>query len=291
MDQIKWQINHHLFPQLKPQDLNLLVSEFMRGGGKTIKDIPRRTVKKIKFNGKEVFFVKHIKIIGLDTRLKYFFFPWKIFTEWRIMNQVVALGIPTAFPVALGINRKIGFLKEAFIVTQSLEEMITIQQFYRQNIKTEFEKDEFLQNLASFFRSLHQKGVLHHDIHLDNIVVPTNKSHPYSFYLIDLYKARIKRNPSKKKKLLNLVRFLSIAYELKVFSRRELEKFIRIYYHRDFLSEKIPGLIMEKIFQMSKKLSEGRFRSWGGKSFRPGKFFSIQKGKGKFLIHRREFDP
>lgn len=291
MDHINWQINKQLFPDLNPQDMEYLVSEFMRGKGEVKKDKPRRTVKKMELKGKGSFFVKHIKIKGWDTTLKYFFLPRKILTEWRIMNQLIGLDIPIPYPVALGINRKFGFLKEAFLITQSLGEMIDLHRFYKENIKNNLEKETFIKALITYLRFLHHKGVLHHDIHLENIIVPRERVHPLFFFLVDLYKTRIKRNPSEKEKMLNLALLIFYISEANLFGPNDQEKFIRLYYSEDDFSEAKLNFITKKIFFQIKKLRNQRFLSWGRKSFRTGKFFNIIKGKGKFLIYRWEFDP
>lgn len=261
MAQITWRINSQLLPNFTLPDLNFLVSELREGKGLSIKDTPRRTVKKFDLNGKGVFYVKHTKIIGLSTTWKYFLLRRKILTEWRIMNRFVDVGVPTASPVALGIHRRGGFLQEAFFITQSLGETITLRQFYNQNIRTDLEKGQFMEKLASYLHFLHQKGVLHHDIHIENIIIPADKSHPLSFHLIDLYKARLKRNLSEKKKLLNLAQLLFATYKLRIFSREEIEKFLRLYYAEDSLPEKKLNLIIEKIFLKIERLAEEEFRS------------------------------
>jgi len=291
MEHINWQINKRLFPDLDPQDMEYLVSEFMRGKGDVKKDKPRRTVKKMELKGKGFFFVKHIKIKGWDTTVKYFFLPGKILTEWRIMNQLIGLDISIPYPVALGINRKFGFLKEAFLVTQSLGEMIDLHRFYKENIKNNPEKESFIKALTAYVRFLHHKGVLHHDIHLENIIVPRERINPLFFFLVDLYKTRIKRNPSEKEKMLNLALLTFYLSEANLFGPNDQEKFIRLYYSEDNFSEAKLNYLTKRIFSRIKKLKDRRFRSWGRKSFRAGKFFNIIKGKGKFLIYRWEFDP
>ncbi|MCX8012148.1 MAG: hypothetical protein N3A64_03215, partial [Desulfobacterota bacterium] len=125
MGQINWKINHKFFPELDARDLDFLISEFRSDRGLTIKDSPRRTVKKIELNGENNFFIKHIKIIGWDTTLKYFILFRKIFTEWEMMNRIFALGIPTPYPVAFGIYKKFGLFKEGFLITKSLGDTIT----------------------------------------------------------------------------------------------------------------------------------------------------------------------
>jgi len=291
MNHINWQINKQLFPYLNPQDMEYLVSEFMRGKGEVKKDKPRRTVKKLELEGKGSFFVKHIKIKGWETTVKYFFLPRKIFTEWRIMNQLMGLDISIPYPVALGINRKFGFLKEAFLITQSLGEMIDLHRFYKENIKNDLEKETFIKLLATYVRLLHHKGILHHDIHLENIIVPSKRVDPLAFFLVDLYKTRIKRNPSEKEKMLNLALLIFDISEVNLFGPNDQEKFIRLYYSEDAFSEEKLNSMTKKIFSQIKKLRDQRFLSWGRKSFRTGKFFNIIKGKGKFLIYRWEFDP
>ena len=264
MARIKWKINNRIFPELTPQDLDFLISEFRMGKGETKKDTPRRTVKKIEVKGKGFFFVKHIKIIGLSTILKYFFLQGKIFTEWRVMNQLIGLDIPIPYPVALGINRKFGFLKEAFLLTQSLGEMIELHGFYKENIKNNLEKETFIKALTTYMQFLHHKGVLHHDIHLENIIVPRESLHPLSFFLVDLYKTRIKRNPSEKEKMLNLALLVFYISEANLFGTDDQEKFIRLYYSEDDFSEAKLNSITKKIFFQIKKLKDQRFLSWGG---------------------------
>ncbi|HPD61032.1 MAG TPA: lipopolysaccharide kinase InaA family protein, partial [Thermodesulfobacteriota bacterium] len=288
---INWKINNRLFPEINPQDLDLLVSEFKKGKGDIKKDKIRRTVKQMELKEKGSFFVKHIKIKGWDTTLKYLFLPRKILTEWRIMNQLTGLDIGIPYPVALGINRKFGLLREAFLITQSLGEMIDLHKFYKENIKNSLEKETFLKALTAYLRFLHHKGILHQDIHLENIIVPRESIGPLSFFLVDLYKTRIKKHLSEKEKMLNLALLIFYIAEVNLFGPNDQEKFIRLYYSEDDFSEAKLNSITKKIFSQIKKLRDQRFLSWGRKSFRAGKFFNIIKEKGKFLIYRWEFDP
>jgi len=131
-------------------------------------------------------------------------------------------------------------------------------------------------------RLLHHKGILHHDIHLENIIVPSKRVDPLAFFLVDLYKTRIKRNPSEKEKMLNLALLIFDISEVNLFGPNDQEKFIRLYYSEDAFSEEKLNSMTKKIFSQIKKLRDQRFLSWGRKSFRTGKFFNIIKGKGKF---------
>ena len=207
------------------------------------------------------------------------------------MNQLIGLDIPIPYPVALGINRKFGFLKEAFLLTQSLGEMIELHGFYKENIKNNLEKETFIKALTTYMQFLHHKGVLHHDIHLENIIVPRESLHPLSFFLVDLYKTRIKRNPSEKEKMLNLALLIFYISEANLFGTDDQEKLCTLLLRNAFFLRQKLNYITKKIFSQIKKLKDRKFLSWGGKSFLTGKFFNIIKGKGKFLIYRQESDP
>jgi len=179
------------------------------------------------------------------------------------------------YPVALGINRKFGFLKEAFLITQSLGEMIDLHRFYKENIKNNLEKETFIKAFITYLRFLHLKGVLHHDIHLENIIVPRERVHPLFFFLVDLYKTRLKGTRAKKKKCLTLL-FLFFTFLKQIFfGPNDQEKFIRLYYSEDDFSEAKLNSITKKIFSQIKKLRDQRFLSWGEKVFGQVNFLTL----------------
>src|SRR3990172_6326967 len=103
-----------------------LFAEFLNreraGPGKeALKESSICSITSLPIEGEEtVLFVKRQRYPTNLTLLKYLFVAKKGVTEWRMARKLLARGIPTGLPVAVGKKLRLGVLKETILVIVSL---------------------------------------------------------------------------------------------------------------------------------------------------------------------------
>ena len=122
------------------------------------------------------------------------------------MNNILyELGINIPLCVAFG-REKISLTTEReYIITKSIHDSITLIDYYKNIFNTfpRIEKKRIIREFAIFIRNLHDKGILHSDLHAGNILVKTENDKIH-FYLLDLYKVKKKSRLTARERCKNL---------------------------------------------------------------------------------------
>ena len=130
--------------------------------------------------------------------------PWV--KEWRILNKMRQLDIPTIVPIAVGYK---------CLVTKKLNGVVSVHDF----ILSEYNKMDlsarisFAKSFAGFISKIHRKGVCHDDLHAGNILLAA-KDGRHEFYLTDLHRAKMRLFPYVNYRINNLVhldKFFSVT--------------------------------------------------------------------------------
>lgn len=113
------------------------------------------------------------------------------------------IGIDTPEPIAAIDMRRAGILRRSFYVYAYSD---------YDNLRTALapyparELEPLLDALADFILKLHTKGVLHHDLNIENILYRDCGNGHYHFQLIDINRMEFKRSLSTSVRLKNLMR-------------------------------------------------------------------------------------
>ena len=176
---------------------------------------------KINNNTYKEIVIKKFCFSGLN-RLKTLFFSSKIAKSWIAANKLVALKIPTPFPIAFIEKQHKGFIKEGFFITEKLNNVREIRDiFINYNSFPYIEKLIF--SLADFLNSCHERGVLHCDLSDGNILVyQENKN--FTFYLVDVNRIKFRKKIGLLKRIKNLVRLGIPSCYQKLFLTKYLRK-------------------------------------------------------------------
>lgn len=106
--------------------------------------------------------------------------------EWRAMAAAVKAGIHTAPPVGLVTGRGVNF-----VITEKLVGAAEFESYLQRERERLLEDTRLARQLvldfAWFVAGMHKAGLLHHDLHLRNILLrPPRKGLPAEFFVLDL---------------------------------------------------------------------------------------------------------
>lgn len=113
---------------------------------------------------------------------------WK--REWRTAQLLRELGVPTAEPLVMGDRLERGIPIEGVIVSRAIENGRTL----REEIAAEgTEPHPLLEELGRLLARIHGLGVLHKDLHAENLLVVNRGQGRPEFWLLDLHRVRTGR--------------------------------------------------------------------------------------------------
>ena len=139
-------------------------------------------------------FVKRYKCRGITDRMKYFFMPSKVASEWRNMHAFLDRGIQVARPLAKGEKKRFYFLQDSYLFTQGLvnalplrDYMMKVQDQYnsREAIRS---RKEIISAVSQVVSAIHEEGFFYRDLHAGNILVDTRDDGTLQIYPIDFHK-------------------------------------------------------------------------------------------------------
>lgn len=200
----------------------------------------RNVVKRFQVEGREVV-AKRYKRPALFQRVAYTFFrPSKAERAYRYAALLRERGIDTPHEVAYLESRRGGL----FAVGYFLSDCCTLPSL-KQLLEEGKLSDSLLDTLAAFFAELHEKGILHGDLNLSNILYRLDEKGCCRFCLIDTNRSRFKQ-PTLDECLDNLKR---------VTHRRDLlDDLVRRYAVRRGLSaEKCVAIVKRKLDAFEKR--------------------------------------
>jgi len=164
----------------------LIEAEKYIQSGTVIKD--SRTTKAVLSeleNGSKVF-IKRYNNKGLKYTLKYVLRKARAFRAWRSAWSLEVCGIPTPKNMGVISFRKLGILKSAYLITECLENVIDVLDFYKIIIDNESLRNVYVDDVIRMLSILHQNGISHGDLKLSNIYIQKCGDDQYTFGLWDL---------------------------------------------------------------------------------------------------------
>lgn len=133
--------------------------------------------------------------------------------EWRALEAAVKAGIRTAPPVGLVSGKGVNFVIIAKLTgTAELESYLLRE---RERLLEDVKLGRALVTaFAQFMADLHRAGLLHHDLHLRNLLVrPPRKGAPAEFFVLDLAEEALSEaTPLEHARLQNLAQ-LSLGFQ------------------------------------------------------------------------------
>ncbi len=122
-------------------------------------------------------------------------------TEWRAIQSLKQLGLPTLNPVAFGSKGWNPATRKSFIVTEEIEDSTSLEELsagwahYPPKFKV---KHQLISEVAEVSKTLHENGIFHRDYYLCHFLLQNYGRERHILRLIDLHRTLI--NPLQKRR-------------------------------------------------------------------------------------------
>lgn len=161
------------------------------GAAQLVKHASYRTVYRVTLP-EVTFYLKHNRLPDRRSWWRELLRPSKARTEFELARALTARGVPTVEPLALGERLPGRGPGESFLLTRALEEVCPLGQFLVKDLPRRGALRAVLaQVLGRFVATMHSAGVIHHDLHPDNLLLCLRSGEPPTLALVDLQAVRI----------------------------------------------------------------------------------------------------
>jgi len=140
------------------------------------------------------------------------------FNELYIGAEAYARNIPTAETLAAVSIKKAGPFYNGYLITKELTSCADLPQYLKElsknsDIHFPEKKEQVLVKTAEKIKSMHDKGFLHADLNMKNILI--NSLTPENIFIIDWDKSVLKKKLTELEKSSNIIRFCRSMEKLK----------------------------------------------------------------------------
>jgi UDP-glucose:(heptosyl)LPS alpha-1,3-glucosyltransferase len=152
--------------------------------------------------------------------------------EWKALNKLRALNIPSLIPLAYGVRGKNPARQQSFIVTRELADVVQLDHYFEQNSVAIKPRLLILKQLALMVRALHEAGINHRDLYLCHFMLKPESlvaGHNPEIYLIDLHRAQCRVQVPRRWQIKDLAALYYSSLNLG-FNRRDSLRFLKIYF-------------------------------------------------------------
>ena len=243
------------FKGLSEQIDTLTDTEYFQTHGETLYDVGRNTVKRFRWEGVDMV-VKRFGGISAFNRLMYGTFrESKAMRAYKYASKLRAMHIATPEEVAVVETFNYGRMADSYFISMyaSCRPLSFLQEFT-------FEKTEWfplLDALAIWLREVHDKGILHQDLNLGNILYQEHPDGKFSFQLIDNNRMKFGRHWSLDARLKDLCR---LTANLDLF-HYVLKQYLS-YYRCDYRPAQRKGYFYKLMFEYRQEVKK-KLRRWG----------------------------
>ena len=212
--------------------------------GDVYRSVPGRKTIRIDVAGRSFFLKVHYGVGWWEILKNIFQFKIPLVdagNEWRAIEKLNEIGIPTVCVVAYGRQRNNPAARQSFIMTEMLHNAVDLESFCRNIFQEPMDKEKVLlkrrliREVASIARRMHQNGINHQDFYLVHFLlrVLPEKEYPFSDYnevlLFDLHRARVRPKVPTGAVVKDLAAVYFSSLDVVPFTRRDLLRFIREY--------------------------------------------------------------
>lgn len=157
-------------------------------------------------NLKEDIVIKKFSTNRLYDRLRFLFLWSKAFRSLKTALALQKAGLNTPAPVASIEERgKLNNLISSIYVTGYISDTYSLKDVVSGKLSSSSQRytERYLPKLAKDIRLMHDCGIIHNDLHNDNILI-RDTGEDFDLFYIDLNRARIKKRVTGKQRLKDL---------------------------------------------------------------------------------------
>lgn len=203
--------------------------------------------------------------------------------EWNNSILLSQMGVLAPKPLLFGERLEKGMFVEGFVVSQAILGVRSLTQAL-QGAKRE--RPFFLKALALFLAQIHAMGILHRDLHGENLLVGNTPDGSPTFWLLDLHRVRIGRALGVRKRKWNLAQILNSL-------RKELvsgeERLLLEAYLGACSSKSSCQSWLESIQETRDKMLSKHQRSRTRRCLKESSGFALESLPGGRVIRKRDF--
>lgn len=261
----------------------------------TVKAGPLRVVYRADLPEGSVY-VKHFLVPGLRAKFRQWFRRGKGRNEGLRAVQLAAIGVPTISPIALGEQRKRGFLLENYLVTPALSGMVPLNEFVEDHLPRWPEparnsaRRALAVSLGELAARLHEAGFIHEDFHPGNLMVRmAPRDERPRLALIDLDALRTRRKITWPEARANLA-LLNHYFWMRC-GRSDRLRFLESYLDSRSSQPPDPRAFAKAIEWATRSWAERHWRRCGRRCAGTNKYFKKYRAPGAWAVASRDLDP
>ena len=207
--------------------------------GEEFRNVKNRRTFRIEVEGKG-FFVKIHREVGWKEIFKNIFqFKLPVTgagNEYRALEKLNALGVPTMETAAYGERNFNPAAKESFLITRELTDVISLEDLAVSGEINGSLKLRLIRALGSSAGIMHRSGINHRDCYICHYLLHRRLLPEVRLSVIDLHRAQIRRKVPFRYQVKDVAGLLFSAFDLPL-SRRDVWRFIRAYSGHDLRQE------------------------------------------------------
>lgn len=122
---------------------------------------------------------------------------------WTYANKLLELGVDTPLPIATVECRRCGKLKRSYFCYLYSKNQPLLEVMEHLGELPEEQQDQWISEVTDFLIMLHDKGIIHKDLHMNNILYKTLEDGSHQFQFIDINRMKFLKKVSPKERLSN----------------------------------------------------------------------------------------
>jgi len=176
--------------------------------------------------------------------------------EWFSASGLNVRDVKTVEPIALVEKRDLFFtwVNKSYVITKKVDAQ-PVNQFLMRNFSRRIKENgvaeskiRFIRQFALAVKRLHQKGIFHHDLKANNVII----QNPFLFYFLDLDRVSFNRETTLEERVTNLAQLNAAVTD--VVTKSDRLRFYRFYsYGEECLPWKDRKDIIRQVMQATVK--------------------------------------
>lgn len=206
--------------------------------GQVVREMPDRQTQRFQLNGRS-YYCKWHRGVGWWEIVKNLL-QWRLPVlgardEWRALNKLRSLHIPSLIPLAYGEQKRGAAKRQSFLVTRELQDVVQLDDFFRQRKPSIKLKRLLIAEVARITRELHAAGINHRDLYLCHFMLREKtldqrlaQNLAPEIFVIDLHRAQLRVTVPRRWLIKDLGALYFSSLDL-AFTRGDLLQFLRSY--------------------------------------------------------------